>query len=98
MNVTRKVGASVVAGGLAAAGLFGLGLGTANAQPSPQCGVPNTPPCQGAPAPNDWQQRNMDAGRKDHQPFNYNGQLVRPLPAGNGDGWGFWFLGRWIRL
>ena len=99
MNLTRKVAASLAAGGIAATGLFGLGLGTATANPGPQCGLPNTPACQGPPAQhNGWQNRNMDQGRRDHQPFNYNGQLVHPLPAGNGDGWGFWFLGRWIRL
>lgn len=43
-------------------------------------------------------QRNIDQGRQDHQPFNYNGQQVTPMPAGNGAGWGFWFLGQWIQL
>jgi hypothetical protein len=28
----------------------------------------------------------------------YQGQQVTPLPAGNGAGWGFWFLGRWIAI
>ncbi|MBX7435110.1 hypothetical protein JDV09_23855 [Mycobacterium sp. Y57] len=99
MNLTRRVGASLVAGGVAAAGLFGLGLGTANANPDQRCGVPNTPACQGAPVQNNgWQNRNIDAGRQDHQPFNYSGRLVTPMKAGNGDGWGFWFLGQWIRL
>ena len=50
------------------------------------------------PAPADWQHRGVDQGRRDHQPFTWNGQRVDPLPAGNGDGWGFWFLGQWIRL
>jgi hypothetical protein len=26
------------------------------------------------------------------------GQQVNPLPAGDGHGWGFWFLGQWIPL
>ena len=40
----------------------------------------------------------IDHGRRDHQPFTYNGQHVTPMPAGNGAGWGFWFLGQWIGL
>ncbi|AFM18836.1 hypothetical protein Mycch_4114 [Mycolicibacterium chubuense NBB4] len=96
MKFTRTLGASVIAGGIALAGLS-AGLGTANAQPGPHCGQPNTPACQPAPR-SDWQHRDIDQGRRDHQPFMYNGQQVHPLPAGNGDGWGFWFLGRWIRL
>ncbi|BBX53739.1 MULTISPECIES: hypothetical protein [Mycolicibacterium] len=107
MNVTGlAANASTLVGGFALAGLLGLGLGSAAAAPGQPCGAPNTPACQGAPGPGGsgnpgqggWQNRSMDQGRADHQPFNYNGQQVHPLPAGNGDGWGFWFLGRWIRL
>ena len=50
------------------------------------------------PAPVDWQHRGADQARNDHQPFNWNGQQVTPMPAGNGAGWGFWFLGTWIPL
>jgi hypothetical protein len=46
----------------------------------------------------DWHQRGIDQGRFDHQPFNWNGQQVNPIPAGNGMGWGFWFGGQWIPL
>jgi hypothetical protein len=46
----------------------------------------------------DWQHRGIDQGRDDHQPFNWNGQQVTPMPAGNGPGWGFWFGGIWIPL
>ena len=50
------------------------------------------------PSPVDWQHRDINQARQDHQPFQYNGQQVRPERAGNGDGWGFWFLGQWIQL
>ncbi len=52
----------------------------------------------GNPAPGDWQNRETDQGRQDHQPFNWNGQQVTPMPAEYGAGWGFWFLGMWIPL
>jgi hypothetical protein len=50
------------------------------------------------PAQANWQGRGIDQGRQDHQPFDWNGQQVTPMPAGNGAGWGFWFLGMWIPL
>ena len=40
----------------------------------------------------------MDQGRDDHQPFNWNGQQATPMRAGNGAGWGFWFLNQWIPM
>lgn len=46
----------------------------------------------------DWHGRGVDQGRQDHQPFNWNGQQVTPMPASNGADWGFWFLGLWIPL
>jgi hypothetical protein len=46
----------------------------------------------------DWHNRGVDQGRFDHQPFNWNGQQVTPTPAGDGNGWGFWFFGQWIPL
>jgi len=46
----------------------------------------------------DWHGRGIDQGRFDHQPFNWNGQQVTPMPAGDGLGWGFWFLNRWIPM
>jgi hypothetical protein len=88
MALSRTLAAAVLTGGIAAAGLAGLGLGTAAANP----GQP------GQPGPVPAQQRGIDQGRQDHQPFMYQGQQVTPLPAGNGHGWGFWFLGRWIAL
>jgi hypothetical protein len=39
-----------------------------------------------------------DQGRFDHQPFNWMGQQVNPVQSGDGNGWGFWFLGQWIPL
>jgi hypothetical protein len=103
MNLKRMVCASALAGGIGAASLFGLGVGTASAEPG-GC-APNTPNCQqgpggpgGGPGGPGGGQRGIDQGRQDHQPFFYNGQQVQPLPAGNGHGWGFWFLGQWIPL
>lgn len=147
MRPMRIVGVSTLAAGIGIAGLLGVGLGTAGADPGPQCGAPNAPACgpaqrgpsqqgpgqqgqwqqgpgvgrpdgndwQGGnnwqrdndwqrgpdnwqPAPDDWQQRGIDQGRQDHQSFMWGGQRVDPLPAGNGAGWGFWFLGQWIPL
>jgi hypothetical protein len=93
------------------AGLFGIGLGTASADPGQPCHAPGAPSGQNqnrndwghdnnnrGPAPVDWQHRGVDQARNDHQPFNRNGQQVTPMPAGNGAGWGFWFLGTWIPL
>jgi hypothetical protein len=87
-----------------------VGLGTASADPWQPCDRPGAPACghddrrgdfghddrDGAPL--DWHGRGIDQGRFDHQPFNWNGQQVTPIPAGNGAGWGFWFLGMWIPL
>ncbi|TFV58908.1 hypothetical protein E4P42_10455 [Mycobacterium sp. PS03-16] len=98
MNVTRILGASTLAAGIGAAGLFGVGLSTAAADPGPACGRPGTAACAPAPGPGGWQQRGIDQARNDHQPFNWQGRHVTPMRAGNGDGWGFWFLGQWIRL
>jgi hypothetical protein len=121
MTFKRAAYASALAAGVGVAGLFGIGLGTASADPGQQCNAPNRPPCgqdqhqnnngpgndnQGwgnnhdgpGAAPANWQNRGIDQGRQDHQPFNWNGQQVTPMPAGNGAGWGFWFLGMWIPL
>ncbi|OBI74388.1 hypothetical protein [Mycobacterium sp. E740] len=95
MNFKRMMYVSTLAAGVGVAGLFGAS--TANANPGPPCNAPNAPACQQGPG-NDWQNRGIDRGRQDHRPFNYNGQQVQPLPAGNGNGWGFWFLGQWIPL
>jgi hypothetical protein len=120
MNLKRMVYASVAVAGIGAAGLFGLGMGTASADPGP-CGGPGPQNCQGPNngwnngnngwnndhdnrpnnwnnGPADWQHRDVNRGRQDHQPFNWNGQWVQPMPAGDGHGWGFWFLGQWIPL
>jgi len=109
MNLKRMMCGSALAAGVGVAGLFGVGIGVAGADPGQPCGGPNAPVCQGpapqhnngpgpAPGPNGWQHRNMNQARQDHQPFVYNGQRVQPMPAGNGHGWGFWFLGQWIPL
>jgi hypothetical protein len=106
----RSLCASALAAGIGITGLLGTGPGTAAAEPGPQCNAPNRPTCaqdhhdnrdrndNRGPAPANWQGRGVDQGRQDHQPFNWNGQQVTPMPAGNGQGWGFWFLGLWIPL
>lgn len=112
MNLKRMVGASTLATGIGLAGLLGVGLGVAAANPAPNCGAPNQPVCQQNQGPQQQQQqpgqqqpgqqplaqRGIDQGRQDHQPFTYNGQKVTPMQAGNGSGWGFWFLGQWIPM
>jgi hypothetical protein len=131
MNLKRMVAATTLAAGVGTAGLFGIGLGTAAANPGPPCngpgnscqqpggpqhdngpqgdhqgpqGGPQGPqgPQDGPRGPQDgpapWLNRGIDQARNDHQPFNWHGQQVQPLPAGNGNGWGFWFLGVWIPL
>ena len=103
MSFKRALSASVLAGGIGIAGILGLGIGTASADPwgcgpgTAQCGDHRDDHGPGA-APMDWHNRGIDQGRFDHQPFNWNGQQVYPLPAGDGNGWGFWFLGQWIPL
>lgn len=97
MRLKQVIGAAALAAGIGSAGLIGGGIAGADPGPGPACGQPHTPACaQNAPA--DWQHRGVDQGRQDHKPFNWNGQQVTPVQAGNGDGWGFWFLGQWIRL
>lgn len=114
MKARRVLYGSTLAAGIGLAGLFGVGLGTAAAEPGPPCNAPGAPACGGhdnrgpgndrgpggdrGPAPANWQNRGIDQGRNDHQPFNWNGQQVTPMQAGNGAGWGFWFLGTWIPL
>lgn len=110
MRLTRVMGASTLAVGVVLTGLFGLGLGTAGAEPGPDCGRPGVPACdnrgpgsqgpgQGPGQPQgNWQNRGIDQARSDHQPFNWNGQQVHPMRDGNGQGWGFWFFGQWIPL
>ncbi|MCW2690278.1 MAG: hypothetical protein JWR37_5168 [Mycobacterium sp.] len=45
-----------------------------------------------------WDQRGIDEGRYDHQPFDYQGQRVEPYFDNGRGAWGFWFLGLWIPL
>lgn len=106
MRFKRTVGVSTIAAGIGAAALLGLGIGTASADPGPGpgCDRPGAP-CDNhdnhdnrGPQPDEWHNRGIDQGRRDHQPFDWNGQRVTPLPAGDGHGWGFWFLGTWIPL
>jgi hypothetical protein len=103
MTFRRALSASALVGGVGMAGLFGIGIGTANADPGQWCDRPGTPQCgdhrdNRGPDPADWHNRGIDQGRGDHQPFNWYGQQVTPMPAGDGRGWGFWFFGQWIPL
>jgi hypothetical protein len=114
MTFKRVAYASTLAAGVGLAGLFGVGLTTASADPGPGCNAPGRPPCgqdqhnwnngpgdhhddfQGGPV--DWNHRGIDDGRRDHQPFNWNGTQVNPILGADGHSWGFWFLGMWIPL
>ena len=103
MKARRVLYGSTLAAGIGLAGVLGVGLGSAAAEPGQPCNAPGAPACGGhhedrGPAPANWQGRGIDQGRNDHQPFNWNGQQVTPMQAGNGAGWGFWFLGTWIPL
>lgn len=107
MTFKRTMGVSTLAAGIGLAGLLGLGLQTASAEPGPDCNRPGNQQCGNqhndnrndrGPAPVDWNHRGIDQGRADHQPFNWNGHQVTPMPAADGHGWGFWFLGTWIPL
>lgn len=101
MGFKKSVGVSVMAAGIGVTGLLGLGIGTAGADPGPGCDRPGVP-CDHrddrGPQRDDWHGRGIDAARRDHQPFEWNGQRVTPMPAGDGRGWGFWFLGTWIPM
>lgn len=45
-----------------------------------------------------WDQRGIDEGRFDHQPFNYQGQRVEPYFDNDRGIWGFSFFGIFIPL
>jgi hypothetical protein len=50
------------------------------------------------PPPPDQGWRGIDDGRRDHQPFNYNGSWVTPIYNPDFNNRGFWFFGIWIAL
>ena len=101
MTFTRVMSAATLAAGVGLTGLFGLGLGSASADPGAGCDRPGAS-CEHrddrGPGPMQWQSRGVNEGRQDHRPFSWNGQQVTPMHAGDGNGWGFWFLGTWIPL
>lgn len=109
MTFKRALSVSALAAGIGVAGLLGVGVGTANADQW-GCNHPGAPQCNNnnyndhrddhgpGNGPVDWHGRDINAGRNDHQPFNWMGQQVNPVPAGNGQGWGFWFFNQWIPL
>lgn len=102
MDFKTPVGVSAMVAGIGIAGLLGLGVGTASAEPGPGCDRPGAPQCDRhddrGSRPDEWHGRGIDDARRDHQPFEWNGQRVTPMPAGDGRGWGFWFLDRWIPM
>jgi hypothetical protein len=55
-------------------------------------------PDQGGWDQRPWDQRGIDDARRDHQPFNWQGQRVEPYFDNDRGAWGFWFLGVWIPL
>jgi hypothetical protein len=97
VDIKRVLGTSVLAAGIAAGAAMGLVPGTAAADPGPPCGPQNCQqngPERGLPV----EQRGIDNGRQDHQPFTYNGHRVDPVFDQHRNGWGFWFFGLWIPL
>jgi hypothetical protein len=105
MTLKRVLSVSALATGIGVSSLLGVGIGTASADP--WCDHPGAPRCDDhrddrrddrGPGPVDWHGRGIDQGRNDHQPFNWMGQQVTPIPAGDGRGWGFWFFNQWIPL
>jgi hypothetical protein len=99
--------------GLPALGL-GVGVGTASADPGPPCGNycqgqfdqrgPDGDRGDGGFRGDGqfdqrgWNQRGIDDGRLDHQPFDYQGQRVEPY-FDNGQGaWGFQFFGIFVPM
>lgn len=46
----------------------------------------------------DWWSRSIDQARFDHLPFNWYGVEAFPVPAADGNGWGFWAGDQWIAL
>jgi hypothetical protein len=108
MTFTRTLGVSTLAAGLGVAGLLGVGLGTASADPwsgpGQGCDRPGAPPCgrdypdDWRNGPVDWHNRGINEGRNDHQPFNWNGQQVDPVFDQGRNAWGFWFLNQWIPM
>jgi hypothetical protein len=104
MKVKRMLIASSLAAGIGLAGLAGVGLGTASADPGHGCGAPDASVCRPAlqpgdqPGPRPIDQRGIDQGRQDHRPFVYGGQEVNPVFDNDRGGWGFWFFNNWIPL
>jgi hypothetical protein len=101
MNLKRIAGASALTLAVGLAGLLGTGVGSAGAEPGPPCG-PQPGSCQdgrGGPGGGpDFDHRGIDDARRDHQPFNYNGQRVNPVWDDGHHGWGFWLGPIWIPL
>lgn len=125
MQLKRIVTASTLAAGIGVAGIFGVGLAGANADP----GRPDAPSdahsgmhVDGRDVDwhdghddhggnwhdnrgewhddrgHDWHDRGIDDGRRDHHPFDWNGQMVNPMFDPGHNAWGFWVGPIWIPL
>ena len=114
MTFKRAMYASTLAAGVGLAGLFGVGLGTASADPG-QCNATGRPPCGQDQHDNGRGQRqrrarnNNGAARRLAPPRRRPGPSGPPAvqlewPAGQPRsgrqraGWGFWFGPVWIPL
>jgi len=101
MKIKRIVTASTLAAGIGVAGIFGVGLAGANADPG-RSGSDFHSNVQAVDwhddRGGDWHGRGIDDGRRDHQPFNWNGQMVNPVFDGGRHAWGFWVGPIWIPL
>ena len=112
MSAKHLTAAAAITLGLGLTGV-GAGVGTASANPGHNPSPCGSPYCQGGPQRGDgenggrggppsdqqrWDQRDLDRGRYDHQPFNYHGQRVQPYFDNDRGAWGFWSLGQWIGL
>ena len=110
MQIKRVVTAAGLAAGIGVAGIFGVGLAGANADPGRpdiQSGVHDVDWHGGPGGPGgdwhddrgrDWHGRGIDDGRRDHHPFNWNGQMVNPMFDPGRNAWGFWVGPIWIPL
>ena len=114
MTFKRVACASILAAGVGLAGLFGVGLGSASANPG-QCNAPGQPPCgqdhswnnngprgttmgratttAGQRRQSDWHGRGDRPGPPGSSALQLERRTGHSRPAGNGAGWGFWFLG-----
>ncbi|MCW2651711.1 MAG: hypothetical protein JWR32_2687 [Mycobacterium sp.] len=66
--------------------------------PTPPGGWDGPPPVGGWNRSWDGPPRDIDQGRFDHQPFDYDDYYAKPVYDPGFNQWGFWFFGIWIPL